>query len=172
MSIKQFNGNYLPAEDRLFFCFNTLDDSEYRFWLTRRVTQFILAAANHLVAKQLEQTHTPSVARAISDFNQQSIKESTDFSVEYKSATQYPLGENALLVIDIRCSLTKKGNEDFFLLDFVLPDEKNVNLQLSLPILQTLTLLLERLNTQANWGNQINPAPLPEAETIENKKIH
>ena len=43
MSIKQFNGSYMPNEDRLMFRFNTVEDDEYRFWFTRRVTLFILA---------------------------------------------------------------------------------------------------------------------------------
>ena len=38
MSIKQFNATYLAPDDRLLFRFNTLEDTEFRFWLTRRVT--------------------------------------------------------------------------------------------------------------------------------------
>lgn len=74
MGIKQFNGTYFPQEDRLIFRFNTADDSEYRLWFTRRVTLFILAAANHLIQSQLEKQHTPDVAKAISEFERESLK--------------------------------------------------------------------------------------------------
>ena len=57
MSIKQFNGNYQAQEDRILFRFNTAEDAEYRFWFTRRITLFILAASTHLIEKQLEKQH-------------------------------------------------------------------------------------------------------------------
>jgi hypothetical protein len=68
MSIKQFNGSYVSNEDRLLFRFNTSDDSEYRFWLTRRITLFFLAATDHLVEKQLEKSHSKHTAKAITEF--------------------------------------------------------------------------------------------------------
>jgi len=65
MSIKQLNGSYIPNEDRILFRFSTVDNCEYRFWFTRRITLFLLAATEHLVEKQLEQHHPPSTAREI-----------------------------------------------------------------------------------------------------------
>ena len=53
MTIKQFNATYLANDDRLLFRFNTSEDTEFRFWFTRRVTLFILAATSHLLVKNL-----------------------------------------------------------------------------------------------------------------------
>jgi hypothetical protein len=45
-------------------------------------------------------------------------------------------------------------------MDLVLPGGSNLNLKLTMPILQTMRLLLERLAAQANWGQlQLNVAP-------------
>ena len=57
----------MVSEDRILFRFNTQNQEEYRFWLTRRVTLFILAATSHLLSKKLEQTHSPDAAKALND---------------------------------------------------------------------------------------------------------
>ena len=42
MSIKQFNGEWVCKEDRVLFRFNTSDDLEFSFWLTRFVLRGLL----------------------------------------------------------------------------------------------------------------------------------
>ena len=74
MTIKQFNATYLANDDRLLFRFNTGEDTEFRFWFTRRVTLFILAATSHLLVKNLEQSHTPEAAKAIAEFGEEAVK--------------------------------------------------------------------------------------------------
>ena len=161
MSIKQFNGNYVPDDDRLLFRFNTVNHEEYQFWFTRRVTQFILSATGHLVEKQLEQTHTPHVAKEIAKFQEESVKEKINFKNEYIPANKYPIGPEPVLVIDVRCTFIKvPANDtspggDVFSLDLALVDQLNLNLKLSTPILQNMRVMLERLNNQANWGQPI-----------------
>jgi hypothetical protein len=71
MTIKQFNATYLVPDDRLLFRFNTSDDSEYRFWLTRRITLFIQSTTQHLIVKGLKQKHSPDIAKAIADFDKE-----------------------------------------------------------------------------------------------------
>ena len=68
MTIKQFNGSYSANEDRILFRFNTQNQEEYRFWFTRRVTLFILAATSHLLSKKLEQTHSADAVKALNEF--------------------------------------------------------------------------------------------------------
>ena len=160
MSIKQFNGSYMPNEDRLMFRFNTVEDDEYRFWFTRRVTLFILAATDHLVEKKLEQVHEKPAAKAIAQFQQEAVKEQTKFTNDYAPASKYPIGADPVLV---------------------MPGGSNLNLKLTVPILQTMRLLLERLAAQGNWGQlQLNvpaQAAAAEAEVVappaeEKKNLH
>jgi hypothetical protein len=152
MSIKQFNGSYMPNEDRLLFRFNTNEDDEYRFWLTRRVSLFILAATDHLVEKKLEQQHEKPAAKAIAQFQQEAVKEQTKFTNDYVPANKYPLGADPVLVMDVKCAIVQVEKVDVLSLDFILPGGANLNLKLTMPILQTMRLLIERLSTQANWG--------------------
>ena len=101
MSIKQFNATYLAPDDRLLFRFNTLEDAEFRFWLTRRVTLFILAATAHLIVRNLEQTHSPEAAKAIADFEKEAVQVSRGGTAgesqntsndQYQPGGKYPLG--------------------------------------------------------------------------------
>jgi len=161
MSIKQFNATYLAPDDRLLFRFNTEDDNEFRFWLTRRVTLFILAATSHLIVKNLEQTHSPETAKALADFGKEAVQvsregsasESSDASSnQYQPGGKYPLGADPILVMDVKCTLEKEGLEDLLSMDLVLPGGANINLKLAGPTLQALCVLLNQLREHASWG--------------------
>jgi hypothetical protein len=152
MSIKQFNGNYLPGEDRLMFRFNTVDNSEYRLWLSRRVTLFILVATEHLVEQRLTQNHTPPAAKAIAQFEHDAAKTQADFSVPYQGALVFPLGPDPVLVTDVKCTILVHDGQDLMSLDLSIVNHRNLNLKLPLSILLTMRLLLERLADTAQWG--------------------
>jgi len=157
MSIRQFNATYLANDDRLLFRFNTLEDTEFRFWFTRRVTLFILAATSHLIVKNLEQTHSPEAAKAMADFGKEAIQveKSGQGAAQvdgYQPANHYPLGVDPLLVMDVKCSLEKQGQEDLLSLDLVLPGGANINLKMAGPTLQAMCLLLNQLREHAAWG--------------------
>ena len=169
MTIKQFNGSYLTHEDRLLFRFNTIDDAEFRFWFTRRVTLFILGATAHLLTKHLEKTHSPETAAAITEFQKEALKEQVSkqasqqgeakgeqgrqVAVEaYQAASNYPIGADPLLVMDVKCELSKDGEADVLSMDFVLPGGANLNLKLGGPTLQAMCLLLDQLRETAAWG--------------------
>ena len=64
-------------------------------------------------------------------------------------------------------------------MDLVMPGGSNLNLKLTIPILQAMRLLLERFAQQANWGQlQLNvapqaaPAEAPKAEPEDKKNLH
>ena len=135
MSIKQFNGNYLPGEDRLMFRFNTQDNSEYRLWLSRRVTLFILAATEHLVEQRLSQTHSAPAAKAIAQFAQDTAKSQADFTVQYQVAMHFPLGPDPVLVTDLKCTVLQVDGTDAMALDFTIANGRNLNITLALPTL-------------------------------------
>jgi len=157
MTIKQFNATYLAHDDRLLFRFNTAEDTEFRFWFTRRVTLFILAATSHLLVKNLEQTHSPEAAKAIAEFGNAAVKvekgsTSGGQADAYQPANNYPLGADPLLVMDVKCSFEKQGLEDGLSLDLVLPGGANINLKMAGATLQAMCLLLNQLREHASWG--------------------
>jgi len=155
MSIKQFNGNYLPGEDRLMFRFNTHNNSEYRLWLSRRVTLFLLAATEHLVEQRLTQTHSAPAAKAIAQFAQDTAKSQADFSVQYQVAMHFPLGHDPVLATDVKCTMVQVDGTDAMTLDFAITNHPNLIITLAIPTLITMRLLLERLADKAQWGRAV-----------------
>lgn len=154
MSLKQFNCRYLLNDDRIIFRFNTVDHSEYIFWLTRRITHFILMSARQFIQKEYEKL-PPTVENFISEIKQ-SDKQVANFTKAYEPGVNYPLGADSILVMDAKCKMMKIGEQDVFSLDFVLPGGANLNLKLTMPIIKALILLLEELNVQAKWGSPIS----------------
>ena len=157
MSIKQFNATYLAPDDRLLFRFNTAENAEFRFWFTRRISLFILAATQHLIVKNLEHTHSAEAAKAIADFSKEAMQldpEAQGVSKvdAYQPASNYPLGADPLLVMDAKCQLEKQGLEDALSLDLVLPGGANINLKMAGPTLQAMCALLNQLREHAQWG--------------------
>ena len=153
MSVKQFNGRYLLNDDRIIFRFNTVDHSEYIFWLTRKITHYILTSTSQFIENEYQQ-HTHSVEKVISE-TQQPEKQATSFAKPYVPGETYPLGGEAVLVIDAKCRMIKIEEHDVFSLDLMLPAGTNLNIKLPVPVMKALILLLEDLNVQAKWGNPV-----------------
>ena len=176
MSIKQFNASYLAPDDRVLFRFNTVEDAEFRFWFTRRVTLFILAATQHLIVKSLEQTHSVEAAKAIAEFDKEAMQvapgaQGVSKVDVYQPASNYPLGADPLLVMDVKCTLDKQGMEDALSLDLVLPGGANINLKMAGPTLQAMCSLLNQLREHAGWGEVPQVAGVSEAdEFVEESK--
>jgi len=70
MSIKQFNGEWVCQQDRVLFRFNTSEDQEFSFWLTRYVLKGLLQGAQQLSVQALAQVHPPQVAQVMQSFQQ------------------------------------------------------------------------------------------------------
>ena len=172
MTIKQLNATYLVNEDRILLRLNTPEEAEYRLWITRRVSLFILAASAHLLTKYLEQTHTAETAKAIDGFEKEALVEASKIANaapnEYQSGIQFPLGSEPILVMDVSCSLLQNnaseggnsdanssGNQDIVSIDFVLPGGANLNLKLASTMVRAINLLLDQLRQQAGWGEAV-----------------
>ena len=149
MAIKQFNGSYIVAEDRLMFRFSTDDDMEFRLWFTRFITLNLLQAIHQLTQLSLERQHRSEVAQAVQEF-QEEAKESTDLNELYQEASNLPLGQEPILVTGLNLSEA----ENVFSIDFQLVGGQNLNIKLPMPAVQSMALLLSKLADEgAKWGS-------------------
>jgi hypothetical protein len=148
MTIKQFNGQWASEEDRLLFRFNTLDDREFRFWLTRNATKTIIAGSQQLFAEILKARFTPGTAEVIQEFQQQAAIQTTQFNEFYTSGGNLVLGENPLLVTGVAMQ-TENG---LMSIDLRLETKQNVNIKIAPPVFQKMVLLLIKLQEQAQWS--------------------
>ena len=148
MGIKQFNGEWVAREDRVRFRFNTSEDEDYSFWLTRRIVQGLIAGAQHTAVKTLEKTHAPVVAQAVQAFQQQAVAQQANFQQNYEAAKQQPLGDEPLLVI----GLVIQQQDDQTSVEFQLSSGQSVHIQMQQHVVQVMVTLLNKLQETAQWG--------------------
>jgi hypothetical protein len=147
MSIKQFNGEWVCREDRVLFRFNTTDDREFSFWLTRFVLKNLIQGAQQLAVKTLEKEHSPQVAQALQSFQQQAVAQQANFQETYQAPTQKPLGDQPVLVT----GLVINQNGEQTSVQFQLITQKNITVQMSPSVMQVMLTLLNKLQETAQW---------------------
>ena len=147
MSIKQFNGEWVCQQDRVLFRFNTHDDQEFSFWLTRFVLKGLLEGAKQLTVQLLEQKHTPHVAQVMQSFQQASVTQQLNFEETFQSASVKPMGNTPLLVT----GLLLNQQDDVVTLKFDLESNKSVQVQMNPSVLHVMLALLNRLQGIAQW---------------------
>lgn len=148
MTIKQFNGQWAGEEDRLLFRFNTQDDREFRFWLTRNATKTIITGSQPLFAEILKARFTPGTAEVVQEFQQEAAIQTTQFSETYTSGGNLVLGEKPLLVTRV----SMQAENGLMSIDLRLETRQNVNIKIAPPVFQKMVLLLIRLQEQAQWN--------------------
>ena len=139
MSIKQLNATYVPEEDRVLFRLTTHPSDEYRLWLTRaRVAELLsLGERAAIVQLQAEHAHAPQQAKAIAEFKQQVVQQTTTFT-QFEPATRLPLGAEPTLVKSLR--FEQQESQQVLHLDLV--GNKTLSLKLNEELLAKLRMLL------------------------------
>lgn len=170
MSIQQFNATYIPTEDRVLLRFNTSDSSEYRLWLTRKMTLRLLdegaqrsvaqIASSPLPAADVQSTPTPAEARTIDAFQQEALKQQLNMKTEYRAANKLPLGAEPVLIIDTTIEILDGGVVDLCL---ELANKMKLNLKQPVSMLNSLRLLLQQMVETAGWSL---PAPATAAPPV------
>jgi hypothetical protein len=148
VSIKQFNGEWVAREDRLLFRFNTSQDQEFSFWLTRLVVKSLIQGTQQLAVQTLEKQHPPQVAQAMQAFQQQAVAQGANFQETYQTSSHKPLGDEPLLVT----GLVINQDGDQTAIEFQLITQKSVNVQMNQAVLQVMMTLLNKLQEVAQWG--------------------
>jgi hypothetical protein len=147
MSIKQFNGEWVCKEDRVLFRFNTTDDQEFSFWLTRFVLKGLMQGAQQLTVKSLEREHPKPVAQVMNTFQQEAVKQQLNFQENFEPAKQQPMGSTPLLVTGLM--LNHEGEQVSLRLDAA--SGQNVTVTMPSHVLQVMLALLDKLQATAQW---------------------
>lgn len=150
MSIKQFNGRYLPSADRILVKANTDADEELALFLSRRVVRQILSGGEQK-AVTLESVQRPGPASAeVARFKREALRQTTDFKQPYQGGSRQTLGDKPELVLDAVYSPQNPG-QPFCELVMNLRSGRKLTMKLPQATLQALCLLLEQLQEQAEW---------------------
>ncbi len=148
MSIKQFNGEWVCQQDRVLFRFNTSEDQEFSFWLTRYVLKGLLEGAQQLTVQALAHVHSPQVAEVMQSFQQASVSQQLNFQETFQVAKEKPMGEAPILVTGLMLNQTG----DVVTLKFDLESDKSLQVQMSPSVLRVMLALLDKLQGVAQWG--------------------
>lgn len=160
MGIRQLNGSYIPAEDRIVLRVATEAGEEFRFWLTRSITAQLLGSIRASAAQSVARKFPPQVAHTVNEFRQQAVAQQTRLDDAFVPGTRFPLGEQPALVVKL--GIAAQG--DAFSLDLGLPAGANVNLRLGGHLVQQFGVLIDRLQANADWRLAAAPAaPRPPA---------
>jgi hypothetical protein len=159
MGIKQLNGTYVAAEDRILLRLSTDAREEFRFWLTRPVTGQLLAAIHAAAARAIAEKFPPQIAQTVAEFEQEAVKAQTKLDDQFQPGATFPLGQTPALVV----KLTAAEKADDLSLDMILPNGKDVNLCLPRKLAQQIGVLLDKLQKNADWGLDQSAAPAPAA---------
>jgi len=147
MSIKQLNATYVPDEDRVMFRLTTHPSDEYRLWLTRARVAELLSRGEQAAIVKLQVEHPPQQAKAIAEFKQQVVQQTTPFT-QFEPATRLPLGDEPMLVKALR--FDHQDGQQILRLDLV--GNKTLSLKLNDELLAKLRMLLTTISDKANWG--------------------
>jgi hypothetical protein len=147
MTIKQFNANWVSHEDRILLRFNTVQDQEYRLWLTRHTLKDLLENAQKLIQASIGKTHRPEVAELIESFQKQKIQNKIVSGVGFTESKAYPLGEKPLLVTNINVLSDSKRIK----VSFQLVSKQKIEAPMNIKALQSLVYLLEKSQETAGW---------------------
>ena len=169
MGIRQLNGTYVPAEDRIVLRVSTDAGEEFRFWLTRPVTARLLASIRTLAARTIAQKFPPQVAQTVTEFEQQAVAQQTKLDDQFVPGATFPLGEAPALVVKLALAPADNGVS----LDLGLPNGANVNLRFTQQLSQQVGVLLDRLQQNANWliAPAAEPVAAAPAITDDDKKL-
>ena len=169
MGIRQLNGTYIPAEDRIVLRVSTDAGEEFRFWLTRPVTAQLLGSIRTLAARSAAQKFPPQVAQTVAEFEQQALQQQTKLDDEFVPGATFPLGEAPALVVKLGLAPIDGGVS----LDLGLPTGANVNLRFAQQLCQQIGVLLDRLQQNAHWLiAPAHAADMPATENGDTKRVH
>ena len=138
---------------------NTQDRQEFRFWLTRRMTQRFIPAidqsAARLEAAQPGVTATDTISQQIlTELKRDAFLQKADFATPFDTqASLRPLGEEPMLITDAHLSIQSRGALAISFEDKSDPEQiKTCQLQLQVSLVHGMVHLMQQAAEKAQWG--------------------
>jgi hypothetical protein len=164
---EQLNGTYFPEEDRLMLKIRTKDDAEYRLWLTRLITQKILAVIEKISIKSIEASTknkalSKNVVETMDEMRQKNIERQTDLTQKYQSTANLPLGAEPLLITNATFTIFQNTKVT---MKFVLKLKDPIQFEFNMMTLAKVRVLLTRLCEKGKWNLNLEPEANHDAAT-------
>ena len=173
-ALHQMTAEYNPAEDRILFRVNTIEKTEYRVWLTRRLVKQIWRAAvqNFAAEPDVKQQARPQVKKAVLSLQHQEAVQGADFSQKHeKPLKTAPETERPLLAVKAELGRTEQGT---IRLSFHTFGGKAVNLNLNLndDMLHAVCHILQQAANKAGWDLNLAIGDAAAVVTSQPSQLH
>ncbi len=173
MNIHQLSVHHDERQDRLLLRLNTQDLQEFRFWLTRRMTQRLLPAieqsAVRLEAAQpgVAVTDAPS-QHLLTELKRDAFLKKADFATPFENrATQWPLGAEPLLITDAHLTIKPSGALEISFEDKSDPAQARAcQLHLQVSLVHGMLHLIQQACEKAEWGALGSSAKAPDPAPV------
>lgn len=149
--LEQFSASYDSTQDRLLLRVRTTDDAEFRFWLTRRYLELLWPILMKIadVFNSRKALDNPMARGVLAEMAHGEAVGGANFTTRYQGGTQFPLGEEPILLAKISVH-AKEGNTQTLTL---LPHEgQGLNLELDEKLVHVIARLLQEAANGAEWG--------------------
>lgn len=159
MRLRQIRIDFVPEADRLLLRIATDDEAELRFWLTRRYVRNLWPAIIKMIqAIGAAREHAdPETRKALVEFEHDKAVRQADFATPYQGAKHLPLGEEPLLVSQLRAGPDGKGN----VVVAMHPTKgQGIDLTMDSMLLHSFTRLLQGAVAKTDWDLDVQ---LPKA---------
>ena len=163
MRINQVNFSYNPLEDRLLFRFNTLNKTEFRMWLSRKMSIKLLDQLHRFEKINLLRDQPGLAAggmETIGEFRREAALSKADYMQAFSSGAEiFPLGSQPILV----CDIVMDSSKPVSVVTFRLANGQEVNLSLNHDLGVAISKLLSDVIEGVDWGFGMTKE-LPRAE--------
>jgi hypothetical protein len=163
MKIHQLSVTYQAEQDRILVRINTASAEEMRLWLTRRLLLGLWPLLSKLLTRHLLkleaagtslETADEDLKRMLADFRKAEFLRDADFETPYKDQQAVlPLGEEPLLVTDVRASPLPNGRLRLSFNERSPESGKPRSFQMEMEpkLMQGLMHLLEKALARSQW---------------------
>jgi hypothetical protein len=172
MKIHQIQIRHDETEDRLLLRLSTTDNSEFRFWLTRRFVKRLWAMLVQMLEwdQAVRQQADPATKRTVLDIQHEGYSQQANYAKKFEEATQgiprsLPLGDAPLVLAKAK---GKKGEKGMQALSLHPQQGQGIDMTLDTKLLHIFTRLLRQSVAKTDWDinlalhgtkEQSEPAP-------------
>lgn len=155
--LEQFSASYDSGQDRLMLRIRSNDDAEYRFWITRRylalLWPLLMKMADDFSARK---TSDPLARNTLAELAHGEAVGKADFASQYREGSQFPLGEEPILLARITVKPLHGDTQTLTLLPL---QGQGINLDLDERLVHVLARLLQQAAVAAEWGLTLDVTP-------------
>ncbi len=146
----QLQIRYLAEEDRILMRMNTLDEEEYRFWLTRRFCLRLWPVLQEALfsTPTVTQQMSLSARHAMVAFEHEAAQSKAEFNTQFRESKHFPLGADPLLIVHASFN---RHNNGTYALTLQNTAKKGINITLTNDLLHLMCKLLEDAAGESDW---------------------